>query len=286
MAENKTTPKRIVVLGRERSGTKWLTNLIANHSDVACIQSHAHGGVLETNLWQKTDDMFGSFSVKENRQAFNAVFKQTTFFELTKFSDDFVDSCECEDSVDLLVKLLDRYASENDCGAWVQKANSLLAEKISNRIPDVKIVIICREPVQNLVSKSHMSGKKKDFLSTLKRLLGYVYAIKYERRFVRRNKALLVRFEDLKADKESTLRRVLEYLELDFQPEMLVDRFAKNTTFRKKERPKVGLVKEMLIRISSIVFSLIPLPLLRLIRGSWGSGKSQERRLVTGTFER
>ncbi|MCK4320989.1 sulfotransferase [candidate division WOR-3 bacterium] len=36
----------IFVIGKNRSGTKWLSNVIANHKDVACIQHELFGGIL------------------------------------------------------------------------------------------------------------------------------------------------------------------------------------------------------------------------------------------------
>jgi len=75
----------IFVLGRNRSGTKWLTNLIANHPDVYCVQSESHGGVIETNLFDRADTSFGNPAIAENYIAFMAWFEQTDFFLLLQF---------------------------------------------------------------------------------------------------------------------------------------------------------------------------------------------------------
>ncbi|MBA7629902.1 hypothetical protein ES703_37409 [subsurface metagenome] len=40
----------IFVIGKNRSGTKWLSNVIANHKDIACIQHELFGGILEANV--------------------------------------------------------------------------------------------------------------------------------------------------------------------------------------------------------------------------------------------
>ncbi|MFW6008127.1 MAG: hypothetical protein ACOCP8_02575 [archaeon] len=42
--------EKIFVIGKNRSGTKWLSNTVANHKDVFCVQRPGAGGILETNL--------------------------------------------------------------------------------------------------------------------------------------------------------------------------------------------------------------------------------------------
>ena len=104
---------RIMVIGRERSGTKWLTNLIANHPSIACVQSATHGGVLETNLLERMELTFGSFAVKENRIGFNLCMQQTAFYKITGLPVSFLEQGKFADPVDFFVMMMDQYAANN-----------------------------------------------------------------------------------------------------------------------------------------------------------------------------
>src|SRR5690606_28021639 len=76
---DRASPGRIFVLGRNRSGTKWLTNQISNHPQVAAITA-TNTGVLEANLFEHLPRMFGDLSINDHYYAFLAAFMKSSFF--------------------------------------------------------------------------------------------------------------------------------------------------------------------------------------------------------------
>ncbi len=46
---NTITP--IFIVGTNRSGTKWLSNILANHPDVAAVQTERTLGIVETYMF-------------------------------------------------------------------------------------------------------------------------------------------------------------------------------------------------------------------------------------------
>ena len=42
---------RIIIIGMDRSGTKWISNEISNHPDIIAIRDEEHNGILETNMF-------------------------------------------------------------------------------------------------------------------------------------------------------------------------------------------------------------------------------------------
>ena len=55
----------IIVVGMNRSGTKWLSNIIARHRDVIAVQSPRTNGIVETNMFGPLPDKFDLSSPDE-----------------------------------------------------------------------------------------------------------------------------------------------------------------------------------------------------------------------------
>ena len=58
--------KPIFIVGKNRSGTKWLSNILLNHPNIAGIQSDYHRGILETNMFQNMPIIFGNLKDIDN----------------------------------------------------------------------------------------------------------------------------------------------------------------------------------------------------------------------------
>ena len=59
-------PSPILVIGKNRSGTKWVSNLLANHSSIRAVQAPQHGGIIETNFFGMMQQVFGDIGRVEN----------------------------------------------------------------------------------------------------------------------------------------------------------------------------------------------------------------------------
>lgn len=51
MAIEMSTITPIFIVGTNRSGTKWLSNILAKHPDVAAVQTERTQGIVETNMF-------------------------------------------------------------------------------------------------------------------------------------------------------------------------------------------------------------------------------------------
>ncbi len=70
----------IFVIGRSRSGTKWLSNILLNHTAVAGVQSERKLGIAETDVFGAMQRVVGDLRRAENYVAFIAIWSQTDFF--------------------------------------------------------------------------------------------------------------------------------------------------------------------------------------------------------------
>jgi hypothetical protein len=52
------TPTPLLVIGANRSGTQWLSNILCNHSDVMSVHFAEHCGIIETNSYPQIECKF------------------------------------------------------------------------------------------------------------------------------------------------------------------------------------------------------------------------------------
>jgi hypothetical protein len=68
----------LFVIGRNRSGTKWLSNILAENNEVAAVQREGAGGILESNELSHFPKHFNLNHI-EDRTAFQILFKHSNF---------------------------------------------------------------------------------------------------------------------------------------------------------------------------------------------------------------
>lgn len=79
----------IFIIGKNRSGTKWLSNIIAAHKEIACVQRPGAGGILESNTLSNMYYIFGSLKHDNNFIGFLECKAKTNFFKLSGLSKEF-----------------------------------------------------------------------------------------------------------------------------------------------------------------------------------------------------
>ncbi|WP_370390445.1 sulfotransferase [uncultured Winogradskyella sp.] len=275
----------IIVLGKERSGTKWLTNLIANHPEIACVQSPQHKGILETNMFDKMEAAFGDLKYKENRMAFEYVFVQTAFFKITGLDSEWFCNLKYTSYLEAFKLVMDAYAHKTGAKTWVQKTNSLLADKLFEEYSNAKFIVIQRELMDNVASTLNMGDYSFEFKSVLSAVFGHVYNKKYEDKYRNKDNVFFVTYENLKAKTEVQLREVYEFLGLEFDPVYCEVPFKKNTSFQKRKRKEFSSKEKFVIRCMYYTALIMPLPILKFFRNQLQKYRIKKHRFVGGTFQ-
>jgi hypothetical protein len=86
--------QKIIVIGMNRSGTKWISNLISNHPDVVSLQYERGGGILETNMFTNFPHSFGDLRFPDNYVGLIELWSKTDFFQCAGMDKDFFYSIE------------------------------------------------------------------------------------------------------------------------------------------------------------------------------------------------
>ena len=275
----------LFVVGRNRSGTKWLSNTIANHPDVACVQRKGAGGILEADILSKAPQVFGPLSIDENYLGFLACFSQSNFFRATGLDRGDL-YCPAARTYSAYFRyIMDRYAEKEGKPFWLQKASVRAFETLIREFPDARFIVIEREVVANIRSKMSVPNVlNPDRSNVLRALTAYWADHSDASRFSHRSNVMPVTYEQFRSDRENLLRRISDFTGLTFHKAMLEDRWPRNTSFATETARQQALTgrQERLIRWLSPLLKRVPNVLWGLVRLSRRRrGKS---RFVRGSF--
>ncbi|MCK4320983.1 sulfotransferase [candidate division WOR-3 bacterium] len=253
----------IFVIGKNRSGTKWLSNVIANHKDIACIQHELFGGILETNLITRMPRIFGDLSYDGNFIGFVECFSQISFFKLTGLNKDILYSKRPKNYSDFFRFLMDTYSEKEGKSFWVQKADTFALLELYNNFPDARFILIIRNIYGNISSSIGLKKLEigKHYRANIPReMIKYFVAYKRINKFSRKDRTLLVRFEDLKDKRKDVVSKIGNFLNIPYDKNMLNDKFKKNTSFKMGVKREETLNKKgrWLIKILIPFFKIIP----------------------------
>ena len=272
----------IFVVGRNRSGTKWLSNSIGNHPDVSCIRSGLgrRTGILEANLFQHFPAIFGDLSIDDHYYAFLASFKHSNYFLLTGLPESVLYERRHPDYLSLFHFLMDRTAEARGKPMWLQKATSLMLPELHRAFPDAKFIVIQRMNVRDNVRSSIALGSRGSALERHKpkrvarELLSYYVHRATERAYLHHPNVLRVTYEDLRERRESTLRQVCDFVGLAFHASLMEDLYQPNSSFVARKRDRV------FTSVDAWVYRLLH-PFARAVPGSMlRSFQAMEQRLV------
>ncbi len=285
--------KQIFVIGRNRSGTKWLSNILANHIDIAAVQRKGAGGIIESNILTRYPQHFNLFEVEE-RTAFEILFKTSNFHKCSGINGEVLISGNYNSYYDFFTQYMNEIAIGRGSRFWLQKTSSDQLPNITREFPAAKILIIQRRNIfDNLLSTiSNASGEKvmpaiiplKEMLISI---LGYWRYSKIENKYSKSSNVFVLTYEDLKSDNQKTMTSVCEFLNIPFQEEMLQQVYAPNTSYKKYNKDKFYSRWNILrVNILSNLIKYFPLMLLNFFNKKLSFLlKHKQSMFISKTFE-
>lgn len=289
----------IFVFGKNRSGTKWLSNLIANHSEVSCLQLASSSGILETNLFRNFPAVFGDLAHKENRLAFLACYTRTNAFKCSGLSERDLYEQRFESYFDFFGHVMGTAARRAGKAYWLQKGNSLELPQVTQHYPGAKFVIIRRGDarasiISNLAldirdAPAEVRARKLSNSAVVQQTFSYYLHRKIEEKYDHLPNVKTVFFEDLKTRKREVLEEVCCFAGLTFEEEMLGEYFSQNSSFSKgiKRDTVVSSAQSRLIDALCPVLDALPLFALAFLfdaREAVALRRPSRRRFTPGTF--
>jgi len=282
--------KSIIVIGMNRSGTKWLSNILCNHSDVICIQYEKAYGILETNMFGVMQKKFGNISTIESYIGFIELWAQTNFFKISGIEKSFFYKLNYKHSfLELFEILMNEFANRNNKKYWLQKTSPLNALKILRKFSKGSIIIIERNILDTIRSQMKLTefstGKRS---SIFKEVFYNIFQSKIIKKISKNYKLIKVYYENLKNQPAHEIKNICKYLNIPFENTMLNISYQKNTSFILSQSRKSFFSKKDIqkIMIYSYVLKIMPLFLFEVILKVRQSliSKREETIFIQGTF--
>jgi hypothetical protein len=257
----------IFVIGRNRSGTTWLANQLCEHPDIAGVQHDRHHGIHESAYFARIDGRYGDLSQRVDYAEFVEVMSAGDFFSLAGATREFLYSLWPTTYEQVFRSVMDRFAEARGAAAWVEKTGVHPGSlgKVMAAYPDAKFVAIVRDVLANTASTianpDAQQGTRNRTWLLIRTAFGWAHATKILRLTSRKSdRMMLVRYEDLLRDGEGTLREILAFLGLDWNPAILNQRYRPQSTFRSDSARKHALSawEKGLIRIVARIGLIIP----------------------------
>jgi hypothetical protein len=263
----------IFVIGRNRSGTTWLANQLCEHPDIVGVQHERHHGIHESAYFGRIDGRYGDLSERINYAEFVEVVSASDFFKLAGATSEFLYSLWPTTYEEVFRRVMDRFAETRGAAAWLEKSDVQVkpVEKVMRAYPDARFVGIVREVVANTASTIANPNAQQRIRSRtwalIRTALAWAYNSKIIRATSRRSDRLMVvRYEDLRRDREGTLRSILDFLGLGWNAAILNQSYAPQSTFRSDADRQKALSQweEVLIRSVAGIGQILPRPVLGL----------------------
>ncbi len=274
----------ILVVGLNRSGTKWLSNILCGHADIAGIQSESERGIIETNMFHRMREKFDLRSA-DDYVGFIELWDRTQFFQQTGEDKEFLYELNPRplSFVKLFELVMQRYARRSGAGYWLQKCDPERALEVIAELGDPIVVSIKRDTIATARSLQQMNRNRDLEFSLLKSMPGIARMEKLLQRVEKLTKVVSITYEDLRRDPVDTVRSVCQQLGLEFSESLLDVQFRPNTSFKSVRPAPLSPNYERLLRVTGACCRILPTGVLNLVLRK-RSFSHPPLRFVQGTF--
>ncbi len=267
--------KKIFVIGRNRSGTKWLSNILANHNDISAVQREGAGGILESNLLRNYPKHFNLNNIEE-RTAFEILFQESNFHRCAKIKGGIIKTKAYTDFYDFFESYMNEIAEKRNTNFWLQKAGSLELPVLYSKFPDAMFIIIQRKNVFDNMLSSFFLNDKNDNISTsriLKNVWGYWQHSKTEKKFKKKPNVITISYEELKNNTTEIAKQICGHLGISYDEKITNVSYKPNTSFKNIDKEQFYTPYNIIrTKCLSFAVSLLPLSILNIKKKSYRKG--------------
>ncbi len=230
-------PTPLFIVGKHRSGTTWLSNVLLDHSQIAGVQHEDHHGIHESAFFSHVHGRYGDLSVFANFAEFASVLSRADYFRLMGVS--FGELMELYPSkyAEVFRTTMDRFAERNEATYWIEKSpmHTSCVQEIGHLYSDARFVGIVRSPADAAFSwlkRQKIEGSPLLRLWALGRFTVNKYIVDAHMRVMQEkwpDRVCIVQYESLIESREDVLETVCSFLGLPV--EEMHSRYAPNTSY-------------------------------------------------------
>lgn len=250
--------KQVFVIGRHRSGTTWLANILASHPKVFTPSHEAHRGQHESEFFSSVVPYCRIGETQTDRIAIRAILERSDFWHLLFPEEGPSIDIEKLGIHGYFSAALDEAARLRDCTHWVEKtpAHTLLLGELLDAFPDATFVGVERDRLDMARSNVHRFANPKKLKDWVRVAVWNEIYVKIFRLYC--DRVHVVRYENLLRDFDGELEALLRVTGLD-DVGNLQSNWAPNTSFENgKQPPEVASLHQIVISVVALVFRVIP----------------------------
>lgn len=258
-----TRPRPIFVIGRHRSGTTWLSNVLTSSGDVYAPRHELHKGVHESAFFSHLVPYCNHGRTAIDLLAIKHLFESCDFFRLTGLESgpDILD----QGFVGYFRAVMDAAAQRAGAKNWLEKTplNTLQAGWIARTFADAVLIAVVRDHRAVVASNVYGFGVP----GSPRHWLWQAVATAAYERVALRHAHIVIRYEDLVSDYEGTIRKLFGQLGLDTS---VIPRspYESNSSFA-GAKPGPRAWQTLLMTIGRGLVALLPAGLLERIVVAW-----------------
>ncbi len=220
----------IFIMGAPRSGTTMLAGMLSNRSDTLALpEMHYIHELLQDELLYGTVDKDIIKDTLNNHFMFKDIDILTDEYSMDKLIAQNVNST----IYNILKKYNEKYIHK-DFDKWVEHSphNHKYFEVLLSKYPNAKFIHILRDGRAVYRSTKEVDWGYKDIITGSKNWRENVTSCLIKEKAFS-DKVYTVRYEDLTTESERSLKNICEFLEIDFQKNMLESKGIKKPNFAK-----------------------------------------------------
>lgn len=257
----------IIVIGMNRSGTKWLSNLICSHQDVIGVQSRRHFGILETNMFGPMQEKF-NLSSPDDYVGFLEMWANTEFFRRTGIDKQvfYELNPRPRNFYEIFERLMNEFAEKNGKSYWLQKTAPSLAIGVLEYFQSAKIILIRRNLLDTLRSTWALH-KDQSSRKIIRTTFTYVHQRKTLRSIANKYNVAELDFTELKSSTTEEMSRIFLEIGLDPNNASLEQLYKKNTSFdNDSERHTImSTFDRIVVGIAAAMFWAVPITIMSML---------------------
>ncbi|MDH5523373.1 MAG: sulfotransferase [Desulfobulbaceae bacterium] len=263
-----TKYKPVFVIGMERSGTKWLASILAQHPAI-CAPYCPQGGVFEPNF-DSLGVFFEDINPHDQFIGLTELIIKTDFYKALKLPPDlpYTWASRPPNYIKFYGRLMEEYTKIHKGQYWVQKSGIPSVARLIEQYPDAHYITIRRNMIDNLKSKKAMALRENSCCQVFK--MSIIYKIEYRQMVALKNQIKNFKeidFGILRSGETNKIREIHKMLNIEEREPQITHCGNKgHSSFRSdKERKRILSQLDLIkIRIGSIIGACIPLIIWRL----------------------
>ena len=227
-----STPKPIFILGSPRSGTTLFSLMLKQQSEIA-IPYESHFIVPIVNKWRETSSaQFASVRLQILQEILASRYVREWHPPINQKQ---IDLESCDNLATLIDNVFMTYAHNEKKQRWADKTPGYLthADTLIHLFPNSKFIHLVRDGRDASLSLLRTHFGPNNFLSAIQNWDRNVRIARKMLAMLGSKQRMELRYEDLVSEPQINLKTVCDFLEIEFQPEMLEN-------FREDVESRVG----------------------------------------------